>query len=745
MAGSGSHIKAVWLEYQEEKPFCSLISGRVIDRKLHRKNVLAEKLELCLEPKVEFIDGDHYLVILAVGPEYKFQYRVCRTGDDTVVMTGVLGEDNCKCGAFDLVRSPDGCVIVWESWNNDAVAELKSCRIDKTGQPGTINSLTPPGLSAYWPSAVWHDDHLLVAFSTPDGETEFDCMLLQANNEIKYWKLNTSQTAEYSLYPEITLDREKQLWVTWLQETEQEFYHLIGQMADSTYCCLQDEESRRKRKILWNATEPKVMKLEIDADRITASAYHPSGKPRGDLENQTVHYPSLVFTEDNQPVMIFDHSHLHKRKRFEMMYCQLGLFDNRQLEKPVCNSSQLALPTKSRTIVNDNVLFMIQEVFNSATETRSDPEMELELHSYELDLPKIDLSPCSIQEFDVIKPFNPQKSICKSGAYFGNIHIHTEFSVCRRDTQQSLDFNYRWSLASMNQDFTVITDHEQDISHGHWLYCISMAEFFNFPERHVTLPAYEWALRYPNGHMNVYFFDNIAPLSGHPHESATNLDELWEKLDGLRALTIAHHTGTSPMHRDWDKFNPEREPVVEIYQDRRGNYEYFDAPQHPGAGCPEQGIEARTSSGFVVEALRRGYKPGFCSGGDHMGLSMTGTNIPRLNREELYQAFTSRNCFGVSRPGVEIAIDASSGNKQAQMGKTLPVNELPLKIRVTAKSGTAIASVVLIHDGAEYLREKVDSPSFEKIFEINEKVDYLYARVELSDGNLAWSSPIWLE
>ena len=71
-----------------------------------------------------------------------------------------------------------------------------------------------------------------------------------------------------------------------------------------------------------------------------------------------------------------------------------------------------------------------------------------------------------------------------------------------------------------------------------------MAEFFNFPERHVTLPAYEWALRYPNGHMNVYFFDNIAPLSGHPHESATCLDELWQKLDGLRALTIA------PSHRN---------------------------------------------------------------------------------------------------------------------------------------------------------------------------------------------------
>ena len=77
------------------------------------------------------------------------------------------------------------------------------------------------------------------------------------------------------------------------------------------------------------------------------------------------------------------------------------------------------------------------------------------------------------------------------------------------------------------------------------------------------------------------------------------------------------------------------------------------------------------------------------------------------------------------------------------MGKTLPVNELPLKIRVTAKADSAIESVVLIHDGAEYLREKVDSPVFEKIFEINDKLDYLYARVELSDGNLAWSSPIW--
>ena len=130
---------------------------------------------------------------------------------------------------------------------------------------------------------------------------------------------------------------------------------------------------------------------------------------------------------------------------------------------------------------------------------------------------------------------------------------------------------------------------------------------------------------------------------------------------------IAHHTATYPMHRDWDLYKPDPklEPLVEIFQDRRGNYEYPEAPWEPGVGCPEQGKEQKIASGFVVEALKRGYKLGFCSGGDHMGLSMTG--IPAtsaLTRENLFKAMKNRNCFGVSAPGVSVELHkAPDGRK----------------------------------------------------------------------------------
>ncbi|MDA2936805.1 hypothetical protein MYX75_00880 [Acidobacteria bacterium AH-259-A15] len=78
------------------------------------------------------------------------------------------------------------------------------------------------------------------------------------------------------------------------------------------------------------------------------------------------------------------------------------------------------------------------------------------------------------------------------------------------------------------------------------------------------------------------------------------------------------------MGTDWRDNDPEVEPMVEIYQGDRQNYEMPGAPK---TNTDSDSIGGWRSLGFVSNALTKGYRLGFQASSDHVSTHMSYGNL----------------------------------------------------------------------------------------------------------------------
>ena len=82
----------------------------------------------------------------------------------------------------------------------------------------------------------------------------------------------------------------------------------------------------------------------------------------------------------------------------------------------------------------------------------------------------------------------------------------------------------------------------------------------------------------------------------------------------------ASHTSATGMGTDWRDNDPIVEPVVEIYQGHRHNYEHFGAPRSPTENTQIGGYQP---PGFIWNALEKGYRLGFQNSSDHVSTHLS--------------------------------------------------------------------------------------------------------------------------
>ena len=78
------------------------------------------------------------------------------------------------------------------------------------------------------------------------------------------------------------------------------------------------------------------------------------------------------------------------------------------------------------------------------------------------------------------------------------------------------------------------------------------------------------------------------------------------------------------MGTDWRDNDPNVEPVVEIYQGLRQNYEIPDGPR---ANSEKDSIGGWRPKGFISLALDKGYRLGFESSSDHVSTHISYANF----------------------------------------------------------------------------------------------------------------------
>lgn len=347
---------------------------------------------------------------------------------------------------------------------------------------------------------------------------------------------------------------------------------------------------------------------------------------------------------------------------------------------------------------------------------------------------------------------------------WGEIHSHSGIS----DGLGTDEENYNSAVCS-GLDFAALSDHDtlMELDDSLWLKTIENAKKYSNEPDFCTLLGYE-ALAYKEGeiagHINIYYPGDRGPMAGRP-----DLEEIASICKEHNALAIPHHTmyggsffeqmGLKMEFMEPSDFSPSIMPATEIYSTH---------------GCSETGGCERSVLGVKLErsvnsALQKGFKWGFIGGSDNheslLGHSFRVDKIPRtINNEHMQfrHGITAAYVDEFSRDGVFKAIKtrsvyATTGERILlsfsinghPMGSDFKVSGASISrdISIFAAGTSVISRVDIIRNGKIINQRNPESLNCNILYidqEITEKNLYYYIKVVQSDGEMAWSSPIWI-
>jgi len=358
---------------------------------------------------------------------------------------------------------------------------------------------------------------------------------------------------------------------------------------------------------------------------------------------------------------------------------------------------------------------------------------------------------------------NPIKVVneeVRENIFWGEIHAHTELS----DGNGTVDEHYKHAREVACLDFAATADHinfnEGEFGKEKWEITKRKAEEYNDPSSFVTIPGYEPGIRTSDGdhaHMNIYCESEDVPLI-----PTKNSDNLWKLAKKYNLLLIPHHTGYSSENlrlTSWDIFKEEFTPVVEIYS-THGCSEYYNNPralvnQNPGS--------------FYQDALKKGYKFGAMASSDyhqaflgqdiklqeHPGnlncrhfqyrTGYTAVITKELSRKAILDALCSRHCYATT--GERIYLNFQINGQP--MGSDLKITS-PEKVNILIEvAGTNKFEKIEILKNNHIFYSCNPKEKMIKFLQctdekLNEGTSYYYVRVRQVDGEMAWSSPIWV-
>lgn len=346
--------------------------------------------------------------------------------------------------------------------------------------------------------------------------------------------------------------------------------------------------------------------------------------------------------------------------------------------------------------------------------------------------------------------------------YFGELHGHTNLS----DATPDIDSYFKTARYAANLDFCAITDHDHggvgapELWGDKWKIIQQKVQEYHQDHKFITILAYEKDAYPWYNNLVLYYKGDSGEMVRGERDGNINKAELTKILERDDIITIPHTTSFLHSGCDFTKIPKElMTPLIEVYS-RWGTSEFMGNPN------PKK-IETR--GGYWQDALERGVKMGCISGSDdHRGgpglitKTPTGNNNLRYNnpgtavvltkeltREAIFNALKERRCYATS--GAKIELDFRINNNV--MGSDIflsedETREIFIDI-LCQEEPVAIKTVTLVSNAENKIIYHVDGESnhfTEMIYDYDaeRKTDYYYIRVELTDGRMAWSSPIWI-
>jgi hypothetical protein len=329
----------------------------------------------------------------------------------------------------------------------------------------------------------------------------------------------------------------------------------------------------------------------------------------------------------------------------------------------------------------------------------------------------------------------------------GEFHRHSEISMDGGNDGTLLD-QWRYILDAGALDWVGCCDHDNGGGREYtWWLEQKLTDIFYTPGVFSPMFSYERSVAYPEGHRNVIFVQRgirTLPRLPRSEESAAgkapDTQMLYAYLKFFGGIA-ASHTSATTMGTDWRDNDPESEPVVEIYQGDRQNYEMPDAPR---TISEKDAIGGWRPKGFISLALERGYVLGFEASSDHISTHISYSNIlaKDVTREAVLDGLRRRHVYAATD---NILAEFRSGDHI--MGDVFTTASKPtFQIKLT---GTAPFAKVFIVKNQQYVystEPKSRAVGFSWIDNsaVAGKRSYYYVRGEQENGELVWVSPMWV-
>ena len=329
----------------------------------------------------------------------------------------------------------------------------------------------------------------------------------------------------------------------------------------------------------------------------------------------------------------------------------------------------------------------------------------------------------------------------------GEFHRHSEISMDGGGDGAIID-QYRYTLDAGALDWVGCCDHDNGAGREYtWWLSQKLTDIFYAPGKFTPMFSYERSVSYPEGHRNVIFAQRGVrtlprqPISGENDPGhAPDTQTLYAYLKFFNGIAAAHTSATG-MGTDWRDNDPLAEPIVEIYQGDRQNYEMPDAPR---SNSEKDSIGLWRPKGFVSVALDKGYKLGFQASSDHISTHMSYCNLlaKDTSRESLLEAFQKRHVYGATD---NILADVRSG--PYIMGDAFSTAEQP-NLHVKLEGTSKFAKVVVVKDNKYVYSTQPGTDQVEFTWRDNAptkgKTSYYYVRGEQDNGEIVWASPMWI-
>ncbi len=357
--------------------------------------------------------------------------------------------------------------------------------------------------------------------------------------------------------------------------------------------------------------------------------------------------------------------------------------------------------------------------------------------------------------------------------YWGVLHGESD----RVDGLENIEALLRYVRDDQALQFFALSpfDSEEETPNDIWKILSQQVAEFNEEDRFVAMLGLQWqgdpgeeGLRH-----FIYSKDN-KPILRKKDTKNNSLKKIYKTNNPKEMIAIPSFTMGKTTLCNFTDFNPEFERVAEIYNAWGSSI----APSKEGNLKPIQGGKGavvETQEGSLTKALNQGCRFGFVAGGyDDRGCysgffegtqtqyapGLTAIFAKEHNRSSIIEALTQRSCYATTGErmilGLHIAGFAMGSEIDTKLRPGLEFNRhitgycigtKPLKEVTIIRNGKVFRTIPVKEEKCEFEIDDSDLLGTIALTGADGRPPFAYyfLKATQEDGNIAWSSPIWVE